>query len=133
MYLKRYLNIYYNKNEFLTRKGKLNNKIRSLEEQKASLIVTLSDNVSEDVTYEFIKSILENFSISREQKKELLHMIISEIAINELREIETIKLKIDYSLVDYLNKEEGVSMKDNLSSFILRNIGLNILNLDISI
>lgn len=54
-------------------------------------------------------------------------MIISKITINELREIETIKLKINDCLVDYLNKEEGVSVKDTPSSFILRNIGINIL------
>lgn len=60
-------------------------------------------------------------------------MIISEITINELREIETIKLKINDSLVDYLNKEEGVPVKGTPSSFILRNVGLNVLNLDIAI
>jgi site-specific DNA recombinase len=60
-------------------------------------------------------------------------MIISEISINELREIESIKLKINDSLVDYLSKEDDVSVKGMLSSFILRNVGLNILNLDIAI
>lgn len=60
-------------------------------------------------------------------------MIISEITINELREIETIKLKINDSLVDYLNKEEGVPVKSTPSSFMLRNIGLNMLCLYIAI
>ncbi len=69
-------------------------------------------------------------SESREQKKKLLHMIISEITINELREIETIKLKINDSLVDYLNKEEGVTVKGTPSSFILKNVGLNVLSLN---
>lgn len=127
------------KEEFLIRKEELNNMVKFLEEQKAPLIVTLSDDVSEQVPYEFIKNILENFSTvltestSRERKKKLLHMIISEITINELREIETIKLKINDSLVDYLNKEEGVPMKGTPSSFILKNVGLNKLNLVIAI
>ncbi len=127
------------KDEFLTRKEELNNRVKELEEQKAPLIVTLSDDVSEEVPYDFIKNILENFSVvltestSREQKKKLLHMIISEITINELREIETIKLKINDSLVDYLSKEEGVPVKGTPSSFILRNVGINTLNLDIAI
>lgn len=127
------------KEEFLTRKDELNNRIKTLEEQKVPLIVTLSDDVSEEVPYKFIKSILENFSTvltestSREQKKKLLHMIISEITINELREIETIKLKINDSLVDYLSKEEGVSVEGTPSSFALRNVGLSVLNLDIAI
>ena len=82
---------------------------------------------------------LENFSkvltesATREQQKKLLHMIISEITINETREIDSIKLKINDSLVDYISKEEGVSIKDTPSSFMLRNIGMSVLNLDIAI
>lgn len=127
------------KEEFITRKEELNNRVKELEEQKAPLIVTLSDDVSEEVPYDFIKNILRNFSTiltestSREQKKKLLHMIISEITINDLREIETIKLKINDSLVDYLNKEEGVPVRGTPSSFVFRNVGINTLNLNIAI
>lgn len=60
-------------------------------------------------------------------------MIISEITTNEAREIDSIKLKINDSLVDYINKEEGVSIKDAPSSFILKNVGINTVNLDIEI
>ncbi len=52
---------------------------------------------------------------------------------NEAREIDSIKLKINDSLVDYISKEEGVSIKDAPSSFMLRNIGIRVLNLDIEI
>lgn len=60
-------------------------------------------------------------------------MIISEITMNELREINSIKLNINDSLVDYLSKEEGVCVKGTPSSFMLRNIGVTMLNLDIAI
>ena len=60
-------------------------------------------------------------------------MIISEITINEAREIDSIKLKINDSLVDYISKEEGVSIKDAPSSFMLRNVGISMLNLEIAI
>ncbi|WP_238904394.1 recombinase family protein [Clostridium sp. YIM B02506] len=127
------------KEEFKQRKEELNRIAQNLQEEKQPLLVTLSDDVSEAVPYEFIKDILENFSkvltesTSREQKKKLLHMIISEITINELREVDSIKLNINDNLANYLNKEEGVSMKGTPSSFMLRNIGLNVLNLDIAI
>ena len=127
------------KEEFKERKDELNKRARSLQEEKEPLLVTLSDDVSEEIPYEFIKSILENFSkvliesTTREQQKKLLHMIISEITINESREIDSIKLKINDSLVDYISKEEGVSIKDAPSSFMLRNVGMRILNLDITI
>ena len=127
------------KEEFKERKDELNKRAKSLQEEKEPLLVTLLDDVSEEIPYEFIKSILENFSkvltesASREQQKKLLHMIISEITINEAREIDSIKLKINDSLVDYISKEEGVSIKDAPSSFMLRNVGMSVLNLCIQI
>lgn len=109
---------------------------KSLKEEKEQLLVTFSDDVNEEIPYEFIKSILENFSkvltesATREQQKKLLHMIISEIIINEAREIDSIKLKINDSLVNYISKEEVVSMNRTPSSFMLRNVGIKTLNLD---
>ena len=125
------------KEEFQIRKDELNEKIRILEEEKKPLLNTISEDVSEEIPYEFIKDILMNFSkvlnssVSREQQKKLLHMIISEITMNESREIESIKLNINDKLVEYLVKEGGVPIKGIPSSFMLRNIGLKILNLDI--
>ena len=125
--------------EFLTRKDELNQRAKVLQESKEPLLVTLADDVSEEISYDFIKSVLDNFSKllnskeSREQKKKLLHMIISKITINELREVDSINLTINDKLVDYISKEEGVSIKDAPSSFMLRNIGMSVLNLDISI
>ena len=111
-----------------------------IEGIKATIDV-LNENygADRDIELDLGGSILENFSkvltesTTREQHKKLLHMIISEITINEAREIDSIKLKINDSLVDYISKEEGVSIKDTPSSFMLRNIGMSVLNLDIAI
>ncbi|XZL94348.1 recombinase family protein [Clostridium perfringens] len=127
------------KEEFQTRKNELNEKIRILEEEKKPLLNTISEEVSEEIPYEFIKDILMNFSkilnssVSREQQKKLLHMIISEITMNESREIDSIKLNINEKLVEYLVKEGGVPIKGIPSSFMLKNIGLKVLDLDIAI
>lgn len=127
------------KEEFQIRKDELNDKIRILEEEKKPLLNTISEEVSEDIPYEFIKDILMNFSkilnssVSREQQKKLLHMIISEITMNESREIESIKLNINDKLVEYLVKEGGVPIKGIPSSFMLINVGLKVLNLDVVI
>ncbi|WP_419748355.1 hypothetical protein ACNULB_14855 [Clostridium perfringens] len=59
--------------------------------------------------------------------------IIKEITMNESREIDSIKLNINDKLVDYLVKEGGVLIKGIPSSFMLRNIGVSTLNLDIAI
>ena len=111
-----------------------------IEGIKATIDV-LNENygADRDIELDLGGSILENFSkvltesTTREQHKKLLHMIISEITINEAREIDSIKLKINDSLVDYISKEEGVSIKDATFSFMLRNIRMRVLNLDIAI
>ena len=127
------------KEEFRDRKDELTKRIKALEEEKAPLLVTLSDNINEELPYELIKSILENFSkvltesSTREQQKKLLHMIISEITVNELREIDSIKINLDDNLINYLSNEEGVSLKGTSSSSMLRNVGVSVLNLDIII
>lgn len=127
------------KAEFQIRKDELNEKIRILEEEKKPLLNTISEDVSEEIPYEFIKDILKNFSkvlnsnVSREQQKKLLHMIISEITMNESREIDSIKLNINDKLVEYLVKEGGVPIKGIPFSFMLRNVGLKVLDLDVVI
>lgn len=84
--------------------------------------------MSEEIPFEFIKSILENFSellnksVSIEEQKKLFHIIIDKIKINELREIDSIKLKINDSLVDCLSNEGGVSIKGTPSLFMLKNV-----------
>ena len=111
-----------------------------IEGIKATIDV-LNENygADRDIELDLGGSILENFSkvltesATREQQKKLLHMIISEITINEAREIDSIKLKINDSLVDYISKEEGVSIEDIPSSFMLRNVGIKTLNLNIEI
>lgn len=56
-------------------------------------------------------------------------MIISKITINKLREIDLIKI----NLIDYLSKEGGVSLNGTTSSFMLTNIRLEKIILNIYI
>ncbi len=70
---------------------------------------------------------------SREKQKMLLHMLVSEITIGKDREIDSIKLKINDGLIDYLSNEEEVPMKGASYYFSLRNITINRFSLNISI
>ena len=127
------------KEEFFNRKEELNEKIQRLLEEKEPYTIAISEDTEQQVPYELIKSVLENFSMlleksgSREEKKLLLHMIISEITINKLREIDSIKLKVNDKLIEYISKQEGISKKGTPSCFILRNIGISTVNLNIVI
>lgn len=64
-------------------------------------------------------------------ERNYINRITLEININEVREINSIKLKINDKLVDYISKEKWVSINDLPSSFMLRNVWINTLNLDI--
>ncbi|EGT0000573.1 hypothetical protein I9Y31_002886 [Clostridium perfringens] len=59
-------------------------------------------------------------------------MIVSEITIGEDREIDSIKLKINDGLIEYLSNEEEVPMKGT-SSFITRGLEFSMLRLCIKI
>ena len=125
------------KEEFLQRKEELNKQIMKLSEEKGQALETLSDNVNEEVPYELVKSILKEFgtllnnSVTREEKKELLHMMISEITMDTRRNIESINIKINDNLINYL-KKEGVSI-EGTPSFLLSQIGIKTLNIDIAV
>lgn len=127
------------KKEFQDRKQELDNIIEGLEEERQPLLVNVTDEANEEIPYKLVKEVLHNFSKvlsnckTREKQKMLLHMLISEIIIGKDRAIESIKLKINCDIIEYLNKEEGESKKTTPSSFILRNIGVDVLNLDIAI
>lgn len=85
------------------------------------------DDGVQEVSYEFVKSILSSFDKmlselkTREQQKRLLHMLISKITINKVRDIESIELNINDNLIMYLNNG-GESSPDGggSPSFILR-------------
>lgn len=60
-------------------------------------------------------------------------MIISEITINQQREVDSIKLKINDNLIEYIGNQDGVSMKGAPSIFTLRSIGVGAIDFDITI
>ena len=126
------------KEEFIERKKELDDRINSLEEQRQPLLVNVMDENQSEVPYDYVKGILKNFSkvmskdLTRDKKKMLMHMLISKITIGKDREIESIKLKINDSLVQYLNNEGEVSKKDT-SPFDFKSIIRSDIYLEISI
>ncbi|BDU80595.1 TPA: hypothetical protein ACOTFX_001083 [Clostridium perfringens] len=70
--------------------------------------------------------------ISIEKQKMLLHMIVSEITIGKDREIDSIKLKINDGLIDYLSNEEEVPMK-GASSFLMQHFRFGRIKLNLVI
>ncbi|UNT55623.1 recombinase family protein [Lysinibacillus capsici] len=104
-------------------------KVRGIEEQISSLneLLTplkkqLSSNVSSEVTFEQIKNVLQNFqkafqqSLTREQRKRLLHLLIHQITIDEERKIESIQLKLNNEVLEALQLGAGESSSDETSA-----------------
>ncbi len=97
------------KEEFKERVVELQSRERLLQEDVNNLKMNILDDNVQQVSYEMVKETLSKVGEmfgncnSMEQKKKLLHMLISKITINELREVDSIQININDNLIAYLN------------------------------
>lgn len=97
------------KEEFKERVAELQSRERLLQEDANNLKMNVLDDNVQQVSYEVVKETLSKVGEmlgnckSMEQKKKLLHMLISKITINELRDIDSIQININDNLIAYLN------------------------------
>ena len=125
--------------EFIERKGELEEKIQRVEKEKEEQLVLLAQQKQKEIPYEYVKGVLNNFStvlesnVSRELKKNLLHMIIKEITIDKRREIDSIKISLTDDLVELLDSQMDKNNSNNTSNSTLKDIGLSYMDLQIII
>lgn len=104
--------------DFRRRNDELNEKISALHSMRNEQEIILNQEKISEVSFELVKSTLKKFSaimttdMTRQKQKKLLHMIISEITINEKREVDSINIKLTDHLINYLRTERGVSASD---------------------
>ena len=104
--------------DFRKRNDELNERINTLHIMRNEQEIILNQEKVNEVSYELVKNTLKKFSdimtidMSRQKQKRLLHMIISEITINEKREVDSINIKLTDHLINYLKTERGVSASD---------------------
>ncbi|MDU4848671.1 MULTISPECIES: hypothetical protein [Clostridium] len=97
------------KDDFKERVAELQSRERLLQEEVNKLKMNVLDDNVQQVSYELVKETLSKVGEmlanckSMEQKKKLLHMLISKITINELRDIDSIQININDNLIAYLN------------------------------
>ncbi|WP_321825969.1 recombinase family protein [Clostridium butyricum] len=97
------------KEEFKERVAELQSRERLLQEDANNLKMNVLDDNVQQVSYEMVKETLSKVGEmlgnckSMKQKKKLLHMLISKITINELREVDSIQININDNLIAYLN------------------------------
>nr|WP_313120015.1 hypothetical protein [Proteiniclasticum ruminis] len=104
--------------DFRKRNDELNERIATLHDMRNKQEIILNQEKINEVSYELVKTTLKKFSeimkidMTRQKQKKLLHMIISEITINEKREVDSINIKLTDHLINYLKTERGVSNSD---------------------
>lgn len=126
--------------EFIMRKSALAEEEEKLRMRSAEQTNILVQEHRNEIPYEVIKNILQNFGkvimdehIERSLKKQLLHMLISEITIDRRREIESIHIKLTDALIQLLQDTEGTSIEGVHSNYMLSQIGIPALDLKLAI
>lgn len=111
--------------EFLKRKKVLDSEEDNIRKNKEEALVILAEEHKKEIPYDFIKEIMCNFKevlssdkISRELKKQLLQMIISEITLDERREIDSIKIHLTSSLVKFIQLQKGGTLTTSVPLFM---------------
>lgn len=126
--------------EFLERKSSISQDTERIQKKFDEAFALSQKATGKEVPYKVIKDILQNFSrvlnsdsIERGLKKQLLHMLISEITIDKRREIESIHLNLTDELVQFLQNTDGTSLKGVPSNFLLSKLGIPMMNMKIAI
>lgn len=110
--------------DLVERLEKLNDEKKLMLERLSTLELQLSGQSHINVDYVLVKEVMSNFvsnyrnTISTEQKKRLLHLLIREIKIGESREIDSIQIQLNNEVVRHFTKqgEEKSSTEDDFSS-----------------
>lgn len=119
--LNAYMEEMISKSSYQATARKLEEQISNLKEHLTPLKEQLNATVSSEVTVEQIKAVLQNFqkafkqSLSREQRKHLLHLLIHQITLDEDRKIESIQIKLNNEVLEELQLGAGDLSTDESS------------------
>lgn len=97
--------------EFIERKKQINQELSRVQNQKKEAESMLQEDG--EVTYEYVRSIMEHFhcildeDMDREQRKQLLHMLISKITMNEKREINSIQIVLTDAMAQFFHSQNS--------------------------
>lgn len=127
------------KEEFLERKNDLNEQLEQVKQRTNETALTLITEEKKEIPVDTIRGILRDFGkilssdIDRTVRKRLLHMLISEITIDMSRNIDSIKLKLSDELIRFLQNNGGTPTDGVPSVFLLQELGMKTLELELVI
>ena len=126
--------------EFLKRKQEIAGERKKWQEKIEELTERSADRPPEQIPYETVRNILQNFSrvlnsdgIEWGLKKQMLHMLISEMTIRNRKEIDTIHIHLTGELVQFLQNTDGTSIRGVPPDFLYEKMGIRSLHLEFAI
>lgn len=108
-----------NKADLQSRLAKLDEEKNLLEERIAPVEQQIGQGGKKEISFQTVKQVMESFaesykkSITGEQRKQLLHLLINKITIADNRNIESIQLQLNNEVVRYFTKQEDKSSDDD--------------------
>ena len=97
--------------EFIERRKQINAEIEVVQTRKKEAESMI--RADGGITYEYVRNILQNFrcvldeDMDREQRKQLLHMLISKITMNEKREIDSIQIVLTDAMAEFFHLQNS--------------------------
>ena len=126
----KYLNLFDEKlidQELLAeRLQELNQEFERQVNRQNELEASLKGCDSEELTYEYVQEVMNHLNeilqdMSNDERKAFYHMIIEEIVVNQDKQIEMIKLKIDKEIQKNLIKESLSEKQSDRDILMCRN------------
>ncbi|EJA6689685.1 TPA: recombinase family protein [Clostridioides difficile] len=125
------------KSELSIRVKSINDDIEKLKYREQELKQDLQLAEGEPIPFEIIKEVMKRFKevflgmSTSQQRKQLIHLLVSKITMNEKREVDSIEIQINDDVITYLMKDRLPKEQGNLS--FLHLLGMNCVNLKIVI
>ena len=125
------------KSELSTRLKVINDDIDKLKYRDQTLKQDLQLAEGDPIPFELINEVMQRFKevffemSTSQQRKQLIHLLVSKITINKDRKIDSIEIQINDDVITYLMKDRLPKEQGNLS--FLHLLGMNCVNLKIVI
>ena len=125
------------KSELSTRVKSINDDIEKLKYREQELKQDLQLAEGDPIPFEIVNEVMKKFKevffemSTSQQRKQLIHLLVSKITINKKREIDSIEIQINDDVITYLMKDRLPKEQGNLS--FLHLLGMHCVNFKIVI
>lgn len=101
------------KADLVQRLSTLNEEKERLEERLSPIELQMGQGGTQLINFSMVKQVMQNFksayqeSLTREQRKRLMHLLIRQITINEDRKIDTIQIQLNKEVAKHFTFKGG--------------------------